>query len=121
MIERSMCCGGSIVFIMALEAIKKIREAETASEERRREINTNIKKILSDAHITARNKSEAIEKEALDKAAVMRKNATSDAENIIKNILSEQKLACDKMKIKVSGALNKVTDSVVERIVSSWQ
>jgi hypothetical protein len=36
-------------------------------------------------------------------------------------ILSEQKLACDKMKSEVSSNLNKVVDSVVERIVNSWQ
>jgi vacuolar-type H+-ATPase subunit H len=106
---------------MALEAIKKIKEAETASEERRREINSNIKKILSDADIAARDRSEAIEKEALEKAAVIKKNAAKNAADIMNKILSEHKLACDKMKSEVSANLNKVVESVVERIVNSWQ
>lgn len=106
---------------MALESIKKIKEAETASEERRREIVNQAKKIINDAHGTAKVSAEKIEKEALEKATLIKKDAAQKADRLIEQILSENKLSCDKMKNDVNANIDNVAGNIVERIVNSWQ
>ena len=106
---------------MALEAIKKIREAEIASEEKRREIVVKTKKIINDAYITAKLSADNVEKDALEKAVLIKRNAETEAEQFIKKVYSDQKLSCDKMKADISDKLDITVNSIVERILSSWQ
>ena len=103
---------------MAIEAVKKVYDAEREASEIVSAANANAKRIISDAKKSGRAAVDAAVEDARKQVADMLEKAEEASSSAAMEIMAKAEGECEKLRVLAGGRMEKAAAYIVDRVVN---